>query len=68
MPTAKEYRQQAEECLKLAEEAEELYVKTALIELAADFNAMAEKLKDSKGANLEEVEAPNRPAPRKSQT
>ncbi len=44
MPTPKEYRQQAEECLELASEAEEVYVKTALIELAADFQEIADKL------------------------
>jgi predicted NBD/HSP70 family sugar kinase len=45
MPTAKEYRQHAEECLELAKQAEEFYVKDALIELAAEFNKQAEKLK-----------------------
>ena len=44
MPTPTEYRQHAEECLKLAKEAEEFYVKTALIELADEFNAQAKKI------------------------
>jgi hypothetical protein len=44
MPTSKEYRQHAEECLELAKEAEEFYVKTALIELADEFKAQAKKI------------------------
>jgi hypothetical protein len=44
MPTPTEYRQHAEECLKLAKEAEEFYVKTALIELADEFKAQAKKI------------------------
>jgi hypothetical protein len=44
MPTSKEYRQHAEECLELAKVAEEFYVKTALIELADEFKAQAKKI------------------------
>jgi hypothetical protein len=44
MPTPKEYRQHAEECRELAREAEEFYVKTALIELADEFKEQAEKI------------------------
>jgi hypothetical protein len=44
MPTPREYRQQAEDCMSLAREAEELYVKNALVEMAADFTELAEKL------------------------
>ena len=44
MPTSKEYRQRAEECLQLASTAEDFYVKTSLAELAADFTKMAESL------------------------
>jgi hypothetical protein len=44
MPTSKEYRQHAEECLELAKVAEEFYVKTALIELADEFKEQAEKI------------------------
>jgi hypothetical protein len=44
MPTAKEYRHQAVECLELAEQAEQLYVKEALLELAAEFRLMADTL------------------------
>ena len=45
MPTAKEYRQHAEECLELAKQSEEFYVKAALIELAAEFKTQAEQIK-----------------------
>jgi hypothetical protein len=45
MPTSKECRLHAEECLQLAKQAEEFYVKTALIELAEDFKQQAEKNK-----------------------
>jgi hypothetical protein len=44
MPAPKEYRQHAEECRELAREAEEFYVKTALIELADEFKEQAEKI------------------------
>jgi hypothetical protein len=43
MPTSKEYRQHAEECLELAKQAEEFYVKTALVELADEFKEQAKK-------------------------
>ena len=41
MPTAKEYRLEAEACLKLAKRADEFYVKDALIELARDYERAA---------------------------
>ena len=44
MPTAKECRLNAETCLSLARESQEIYVKMALIELAKEFCAMAEHL------------------------
>jgi hypothetical protein len=44
MPTAKEYRQQAKECLDLAKEAEEFYARQTMVELAEEFNAAAELL------------------------
>ena len=44
MPTPKEYRHQAEECLALAGEATEFYAKAALLELAAEFREKAEGL------------------------
>jgi hypothetical protein len=37
MPTPKEYRQRAHECLELTDEANQWYVKTALLQLAAEF-------------------------------
>jgi HEPN domain-containing protein len=43
MPTPKECRLYAEECLELAKQAEEFYVKTALIELAEDVNSRLKK-------------------------
>jgi hypothetical protein len=42
MNTSKEYRLRAEECLQLANEATEIYVKVALAELATEFRKMAE--------------------------
>ena len=42
MPTPREYRQQAEDCMNLASETDILYV--ALTEMAADFTETAEKL------------------------
>ena len=48
MPTSKEYRQRAHECLELThEEANEWYVKTALLQLAAEFQKRAERLERS---------------------
>jgi hypothetical protein len=44
MPTPREYRQQAEDCMNLASETDILYVKVALTEMAADFTETAEKL------------------------
>ena len=44
MPTAPEYRTQAKECLELANQAEEFYVKAALIELARKLNRLAHQI------------------------
>jgi hypothetical protein len=44
MQTPKEHRQHAAECLELARAANEFYVKSALIELAAEFDKLAEQL------------------------
>jgi hypothetical protein len=44
MPTVKEYRQQATQCLDLAKEAKDLYAKEAMMELAEEFSAAAELL------------------------
>ena len=42
MTTPKEYRLRAKECLQLANEASEIYVKVALVELATEFRKMAD--------------------------
>jgi hypothetical protein len=47
MPTPQEYRQQAEECLELARQAKEIHAKKTLIEMAADFHEIAEKLEST---------------------
>jgi len=52
MPTAKEYRRQAQECLELAKTAGDLYAKQAMAELAEEFNKAAD--------TLERKSAPNR--------
>ena len=44
MPTPKEYRERAQECVELTNEPNEWYVKTALLQLAAEFRRRAEKL------------------------
>jgi len=49
MPTPKLYRRQAEDCVELANEATELYAKTALLELAAEFRESAERLEHHAG-------------------
>jgi len=47
MTTAKECRHNAEICLKLARETSEIYAKMALIELAKEFRAVANRLEHS---------------------
>ena len=47
MPTAKECRFNAEICLKLADETREIYARSALIELAEEFRALARHLEHS---------------------
>ena len=44
MPTPNEFRKNAEDCLKLAREAPEMYARMALIEMATEFRVMAEHL------------------------
>jgi hypothetical protein len=44
MPTPKEYRQRADECLELMKEPNEWYVRIALLELATEFQKRADKL------------------------
>jgi len=45
MPTARECRHNAEICLKLARETNEIYARRALVELAIEFRKMATQLK-----------------------
>jgi len=54
MPTPGEYRLRAEQCVKLAELAEEAYAKTTLAELAEEYNNAAEQLEhgDSHGDSI----------------
>jgi hypothetical protein len=42
MLTPEEYRIEAEACLKLASETQQVYARTALLEMAADYMALAE--------------------------
>jgi hypothetical protein len=44
MPTPIEYRLRADECLKLMAEADQWYVKSALLKMAAEFQKRAERL------------------------
>jgi len=44
MPTPKECRQHADECLKLASESTQMYARLALLELAAEFRQVAAEL------------------------
>jgi hypothetical protein len=44
MPTAKEYRLEAKACLELADQANEFYVRAAMIELARDYNRAARQI------------------------
>jgi hypothetical protein len=50
MTNPEECRHRAEECLKLANETQEIYAKTALIELANEFRAMADYLEGERNA------------------
>src|SRR5690349_4324045 len=44
MPTSKEYRYRAEECLRLANDTKEIFARMALLELVTEFRAMAQQL------------------------
>ena len=52
MPTSKEYRQQARECLELAKAAKDLYAKQAMTELAEEFNKAADTLDDGSSRGI----------------
>jgi hypothetical protein len=63
MISAKVYRQRAEECAQLANEATEIYVKVALNELAAEFQKLADALGDEAAVSAEpDKRAPHRRA------
>jgi len=49
MPMAKEYRQQAKECLELAKAVKEQYVKETMAELAEELSTTAELLEHPAG-------------------
>jgi hypothetical protein len=44
MPTSKEYRHRAEECLRLANETKKIFARMALLELVTEFRAIAQQL------------------------
>ena len=52
MPTPKEYRLRAHECLELTNKPNEWYVKAALLDLAAEFQKRAEKLESAERTAL----------------
>ena len=56
MTTPKECRYNAEVCLKLVSEADEIYVKEAMLELAAEFGILAEHLERGTSASKEAKE------------
>jgi hypothetical protein len=60
MPTPKECRCNAEDCLRLAREAKEIYVRMALIELATEFRAMAEYLERRRRTLPHSAQSPRR--------
>ena len=51
MPTTNECKHNAELCLKLASETTELYAKIALLELAQEFRAIAERSEPARVVN-----------------
>jgi hypothetical protein len=53
MPTPKECRQHAEECLRLANETSQIYARQALLELAAEFHEIANQL-EARSATVRE--------------
>jgi hypothetical protein len=51
MPTAKEYRRQAKECVELAKAASDQFAKQAMVELAEEFNKAADVLERKSALN-----------------
>ena len=62
MPTSKECRQHAEECLRLANETTQIYARQALLELAAEFREIAEQLDTRSVPARDPKQRPARPA------
>jgi|GraSoiStandDraft_25_1057303.scaffolds.fasta_scaffold1258401_1 hypothetical protein len=54
VPTARECRQRAQACLLLATTSVDFYAQDALIDLASDFENMADSLEQTKASNLED--------------
>jgi len=53
MPTSKEYRHRANACLELAKEASDVFARTALMELAQEFNRAADQAERRSFSNFE---------------
>ena len=59
MPTPQEFRKNADDCLRLAQETDEIYAKMALMELATEFCAMAEHLeREATRRTADRIEGP----------
>jgi hypothetical protein len=52
MPTSKEYRHRANACLELAKEANDIFARTAMKELAEEFNHAADEAEGPRGGRL----------------
>ena len=52
MPTSKEYRHRANACLELAKEANDIFARTAMMELAEEFNHAADEAEGPRGGRL----------------
>jgi hypothetical protein len=52
MPTSKEYRHRANACLELAKEANDIFARTAMMELAQEFNLAADEAEGQRGGRL----------------
>jgi hypothetical protein len=61
MPTPKECRQHAEECLRLANETTQIYARQALLELAAEFREIADELESRSSPSRTEKRRRPRP-------
>ena len=53
MPTPEEYRHRANACLELAKEANDIFARTALMELADEFNHAADQAERRSFSNFE---------------